>query len=409
MSREMDRRTFLAGLGAAGGIGLAPRLLRASAPAAPVAVAKCTGFGNEFLSTAGTMFDQIGGLGRLVKGKTVAIKINLTGTGDQRFDYLAPGRTYWSHPRTVGAVIHLLDKAGAKRIRVLEGAMSWPDSLAEFMYRANWDPNLLLGAAPNVELINTNVPYPGKKPYTRFKVPNGGHLFPAYDLNTAYDECDVMISMAKLKEHATAAFTLGIKNCFGITPCTIYGNKAGVDEPFPVPYGGRQDIMHSGLRQPPKSALPEKDPGTPRDGGYRLPRIIADLVAARPVHLTIIDGIETITGAELPRFGTTVAKPNVMVVGTNVVSTDAVAAALMGFDPMADRGTPPFERCDNNLALAEEHGVGTRDLKRIEVIGTPIEQALFSFRNAKGPGPQGVSPNSPRRQRPGAGGPPAKQ
>jgi uncharacterized protein (DUF362 family) len=409
MSIEMDRRTFLAGLGAAGGIGLTPRLLRASAPTAPVAVAKCTGFGNEFLSTAGKMFDQIGGLGRLVKGKTVAIKINLTGTGDQRFDYLAPGRTYWTHPRTVGAVIHLLDKAGAKRIRVLEGAMNWPGPLAEFMYKASWDPNLLLSAAPNVELINTNLPYPGKKAYTRFKVPNGGHLFPAYDLNTAYDECDVMVSMAKLKEHATAGITLGIKNCFGMTPCTIYGNKAGEDEPFPVPYGGRQEIMHTGSRQPTRSALPEKDPSTPRDGGYRLPRIISDLVAARPVHLTILDGIETISGAELPRFGTRVAKPNVMVIGANVVSTDAVAAALMGFDPMADRGTPPFERCDNTLALAEDHGVGTRDLKRIVVIGTPIQQALYSFRNVKGPGPQGVAERPSGRQRPGGGRPPVNQ
>jgi hypothetical protein len=46
---------------------------------------------------------------------------------------------------------------------------------------------------------------------------------------------------------------------------------------------------------------------------------------------------------------------------------------------MADRGTPPFERCDSTLKLAEEAGVGTRDLKRIEVIGTPISQAVFDF------------------------------
>ena len=53
--------------------------------------------------------------------------------------------------------------------------------------------------------------------------------------------------------------------------------------------------------------------------------------------------------------------------------------ALMGFDPMADRGTPPFERCDSTLKLAEEAGLGTRDLKRIEVIGAPIAQARFDF------------------------------
>jgi hypothetical protein len=52
---------------------------------------------------------------------------------------------------------------------------------------------------------------------------------------------------------------------------------------------------------------------------------------------------------------------------------------VMGFDPMADRGTPPFETCDSTLRLAEDAGLGTRDLKRIEVAGTPIVQARFDF------------------------------
>jgi hypothetical protein len=53
--------------------------------------------------------------------------------------------------------------------------------------------------------------------------------------------------------------------------------------------------------------------------------------------------------------------------------------AVMGFDPMADRGTPPFENCDSTLRLAEDAGIGTRDLHRIEVIGTPIREAVFDF------------------------------
>ena len=73
------------------------------------------------------------------------------------------------------------------------------------------------------------------------------------------------------------------------------------------------------------------------------------------------------------------AAAGVIVAGTNPVTTDAVSMAVMGFDPMADRGTPPFERCDSTLRLAEDVGLGTRDLKRIEVIGTPIAQAVFDF------------------------------
>jgi hypothetical protein len=205
--------------------------------------------------------------------------------------------------------------------------------------------------------------------------------------------------MAKMKEHFTTGFTLSIKNLWGITPCTIYGNKAPVDGPGPVPYGGRQDIGHNGTRQPPKSSPAEKDPSTPRKDTYRIPRIAAELSAAVPVDLAILDGIETITGVEIPytryvdfcKF----VSPGVIAVGRNCVTTDAVGMALMGFDPMADRGTTPFELCDNTLRFAEELGVGTRDLKNIEVIGTPIKDAVFDFRKTGGPRPAGVPGGPP--------------
>ncbi len=53
--------------------------------------------------------------------------------------------------------------------------------------------------------------------------------------------------------------------------------------------------------------------------------------------------------------------------------------AAMGFDPMAVRGTPPFEDCDSMLALAEQAGLGTRNLARIEVIGPKISEVRFDF------------------------------
>jgi uncharacterized protein (DUF362 family) len=140
-------------------------------------------------------------------------------------------------------------------------------------------------------------------------------------------------------------------------------------------------MFHDGARQPSKSAPGENDPSTPRHGGYRVPRIVADIVAARPIQLAVIEGIRTMAGGEGPWTGPglKVISPGVLVAGTNCVTTDAVAMSVMGYDPMADRGTPPFEKCDSTLRLAEELGVGTRDLKRIEVVGTPVEQARFSF------------------------------
>ena len=94
-------------------------------------------------------------------------------------------------------------------------------------------------------------------------VPTGGYIFPGFDLNHSYEDCDVFVSLAKMKEHDTAGITLSMKNCFGLTPATIYGTGAGVDEPSVLPNGGR-DMVHSGSRQPSKSAPPEKDPKSPR-------------------------------------------------------------------------------------------------------------------------------------------------
>jgi uncharacterized protein (DUF362 family) len=74
-----------------------------------------------------------------------------------------------------------------------------------------------------------------------------------------------------------------------------------------------------------------------------------------------------------------VVKPGILLAGLNPVCTDAVATAAMGYSPRATRGTAPFETCDNTLALAEAHGAGSTDLKRIDVRGVPIEQAMYRF------------------------------
>ena len=60
----------------------------------------------------------------------------------------------------------------------------------------------------------------------------------------AYEDTDVFVSMAKLKNHDTCGVTLALKNCFGNTPASIYGDDALADQPGPVgprcwPSGGR--------------------------------------------------------------------------------------------------------------------------------------------------------------------------
>ena len=378
-----SRRKFLGAIGATADAWLAhpPRFLARPAPAGRVAVGSCPEYGPQVVSTMAGMFDQLGGLERLVRGKTVAIKLNLTGEAYTRLGYIPAGMTHWVHPDVVGATVHLLAKAGAYRIRLLESPWATTEPLEEFILQANWEPRDFMSAASRVEFENTNYLGFGKK-YSRLMVPGGGLMFKGYDVNHSYEDCDVFVSLAKLKEHLTTGVTLTIKNCFGIIPCTIYGDGAPEDEPGLFPQGGR-GLFHSGTRLPARSAPPLADLSGSKDGGYRVPRAVADLVAARPVHLAIIDGIQTMTGGEGPWANAHgPVKPGLLIAGTNCVNTDAVGMALMGFDPMADRGRLPFETSDNTLRLAEQLGVGTRDLRQIEVVGTPISQGRFNFRSA---------------------------
>ena len=383
MSCRYTRRNWLklAGGTAAGAylVGT-PSLRAAGAPATRVTAAKCLTYDStELLPTLDKMFDQLGGLGRIVKGKTVAIKINLTGAPSIRLRHLPAEDTHYTHPHVIAATVHLMGRAGAKRIRLLESPWATADPIEEVILQANWEPRDILNAASNVEFENTNYLGQGKK-YVRMMAHSGGLMYPGFELNHSYADCDVFVSIAKMKEHVTAGITLSMKNCFGLTPCTIYGTGAGVDEPTIVPSGGR-DMVHSGSRQPSKIALPEKDPKSPRDAGYRVPRTVVDLVSARPIDLAIVEGIRTMAGGEGPWCGADLpaVAPGVIVAGTNPVNVDAVSMAIMGFDPMADRGKAPFETSDNTLRLAEDVGIGTRDLKRIEVVGMPISQATLNF------------------------------
>ncbi|MBZ5617538.1 MAG: DUF362 domain-containing protein [Acidobacteriia bacterium] len=374
----MTRREWLAMMAAA-------PLLKAAdpegapAPTAPVSIAKCASYDEDVQAKLATMFDQLGGLERLVRNKTVTVKLNMTGSPGQRVKGLAPALTHYTHPKLVGATAYLMGKAGARRIRFVESSWATAGPLEDTMLDSGWNVRTLQSAASGVEFENTNALGKGKR-YSRFKVPDNPYMYPAYDLNHSYEDTDVFVSMAKLKNHETCGVTLSLKNCFGIIPASIYGDSAGVDEPNENPPNGRVAVGHQGRRQPSKSAPQELHFGVNHDPGYRVPHIVADVVAARPIHLAIIDGVESIAGGEGPWIrGVRIVKPGVLIAGLNPVCTDAVSTAVMGYNPRATRGTRPFQTCDNTLLLADAHGVGTTDLKRIDVRGVSIEQALYRY------------------------------
>jgi uncharacterized protein (DUF362 family) len=368
----MTRRELLA-LAAA-----APLARAATPPTAPVAIARATYDDNLSTILAG-MFDQIGGAGRLVRNRTVTIKLNLTGSPGTKFQGRALGTTHYTHPKTVVAMIDALDRAGAKRIRLVESCWATAGPLEEYMLDSGWNVRALKGLSSKLEFENTNGLGHAKK-YSRLKVPGGGQIFPAFELNHSYEDTDVFVSMAKLKNHATCGVTLAMKNIFGITPASIYGDDAGRDEPNESPSKGRGEVCHFGRRPPARIALPEIHAEPSHDPGYRMPRIVADLVATRPIDISFIDGIQTVTGGEGPWIrGLKFVEPGILLLGTNPVTTDAVGTAVMGYDPRALKGTAPFTNCDNTLLLAESLGIGTADLSRIEVRGLTVAEARFRF------------------------------
>ncbi len=389
-SYSCSRRRFLRlGLSAAAAAPFAPHLLRESLAAAvsrealskaKVAVVRCRGYGPEVKNAYKEAFDLLGGIGNLVKDKTVTVKLNLTGTNFTDYMNRSVGETYMTHYDTAAALTAALFSAGAKRVRFVESTQS-RSTLESTLSLADWDVKALK-AMGTVEFENTRNLGLGKS-YAHFKVPNGGLMFSELDLNHSYADTDVMVSLCKMKQHVTAGVTLSMKNLFGLTPNSLYGDKAGSEDatagrgPIHSPFGfEKTNVKLPGLKQGTLSPEPT----------WRVPRTIVDIISVRPIHLAIIDGITSMSGGEGPwcagankQFFTT---PGVLVAGFNPVSTDAVGTALMGYDnPRAVRGTKPFHFCDNHVLMAEQAGLGAADLSQIEVLGTPIKDARYPYKD----------------------------
>ncbi len=121
----------------------------------------------------------------------------------------------------------LLFGAGARRVRFVESTQRRA-VLEKTLADAGWDVPALT-ALGKVEFENTRNLGLGKK-YSHFRVPGGGYMFSSFDFNHAYEDTDVLVSLTKLKNHATAGVTLSMKNLFGLPPNSLYGGEAGTED-----------------------------------------------------------------------------------------------------------------------------------------------------------------------------------
>lgn len=387
MSDGINRRELLTRtLGLAGAtVASVPLSLRAKgtqlpnredkAPSSPVAILRCDSYDPQnFRRVLDEGFNLTGGLSDLVRDKTVTVKVNLTGMTWDPVGGLPARETYQTHPNSLGALCASLVDAGARRILVVE-TLYWKGSFEQILSDSGWDVKAIQSAGNHrvgFEDIRNRGNWPS---YARFGVPWGGFMFPAFDLNQRFEKTDVLISLAKLKQHACAGITGAVKNFFGNTPCSLYGN----DSPNEDALLHRTAIFHDGQKQVAESTPAELDHGFSRTPYVRVPRITADIYGARPADLCVVDGVRTIRGGEGHwNRGVSVIEPRVLLVGRNGVCTDSVCTAVMGFDPMAKHGQPPFPG-DNHLGLLASVGVGTNNLNQIEIAGLQLDEVVTPF------------------------------
>jgi uncharacterized protein (DUF362 family) len=340
----------------------------------PVAIQRCEsydpGLVREKLNAA---LRLLGGIDKLVRGKTVTVKMNLTGN-IQELCGLPAGRTYHIHSSVAAALCAALNDAGAKRIALVE-AFYYREPVEKVLTMAGWDLAAMRSAGGQKVVFENTKNRGSWSGYSRLKVPWGGYLFPSVDINQWYEKTDVFISLSKLKEHAVAGVTMACKNLFGVLPTALYGDDAPNEDTVQARVG----MIHNGEKPLPAGVAGQIDRGIPRHPGYRVPRVVADVVCARPVDLAVIDGIDTIRGGEgYWNAGVEAISPKLLLVGRNAVCTDAVCTAVMGYDPTANHKQPPFPG-ENYLRLLADAGVGTNDVRRIEVRGLPLKDALCPF------------------------------
>jgi len=185
-----------------------------------------------------------------------------------------------------------------------------------------------------------------------------------------------------MKEHSATGVTLSMKNVYGTTPITIYGQDAGVDEPSIRPHGGRGNVFHFATRLPSKSAPQQIDMSMAQGRGFRLPRIVSELNSARPVHLAIIDGIKTATGGrDCGRRGQGSGEPRRhhcrdQFGGHGRGGHDGDGIRSSGGEGGRRRLPGATARCYS--ANSWESASATS--RRNEILGVPVADVIFSYR-----------------------------
>lgn len=213
-----------------------------------------------------------------VRGKRIVLKPNLV-----EFD---PATAINTHPLVVHAAYEAFRKLGAAEVKIAEGpghrraTLDLADAAGYFRIVPGFEDAF---TDLNLDRVSKRVI---SQPVSQLKS--------LYLPHTVLD-CDLLVSIPKMKTHHWAGATLAMKNLFGVVPGGIYG--------WP------KNVLHW-------AGIPES---------------IVDLHELFPRQFAIVDGIVGMEGNG-PIQGTP-KQAGVLVAGSDVAAVDATCCRIMGIDP----------------------------------------------------------------------------
>jgi uncharacterized protein (DUF362 family) len=271
-SDAWTRRRWMAGAAGAAALASCDRKL---APWAPVSIHRAASYDEDLY---GLVRRVIADHGLNVAGKRVVLKPNLV-----EFDERT---TINTNSKLVHAAFEAFREAGAASVRIAEGpghrrvTLDLADAAGYF------------STIPKFESQFTDLNLDEVRAVT---LANPKSALRSLYLPVTVLDCDLLVSMPKMKTHHWAGATLSMKNLFGVVPGGVYGwpknvlHWAGIDES------------------------------------------IADLHSLFPKTFSIVDGITAMEGNG-PIQGTP-KHIGVVVAGADAVAVDSTCCRVMGLDP----------------------------------------------------------------------------
>jgi uncharacterized protein (DUF362 family) len=244
-----------------------------------------------------------------LKGRKILIKPNAA-----RLAF--PGEGVTTHPLVVEATIDRLKEKGASDIVIGESCIFGVKAQEAFrmtgMKEISEKKKVKLVDLDQIDSMEMTIPQ--------------GKVIKKIKVSAILKEMDFIISVPVMKTHMHTRVTLSIKNMKGL------------------------------LWRREKASLHQLRCDETTTRGYKtLDMAISDMASVLLPHLAIIDGTVGMEGMG-PAYGRP-KRMEIVLVGNNPLSTDAVATRLMGFDPMK---VP-------HLKLSAKKGLGEIKLKQISI------------------------------------------